>query len=94
MKKALIIIAIVLIPIAIYIGIILYVSYQLNNVPKPLNQAIKDIKSPSFTIDLFNDNTILPTIKTKAQADEEATVISPSDVYNSGYTDPFDFNME
>lgn len=94
MKKALIIIAVIFIPIAIYIGILLYVNYQLNNVPKPIDQAIKDIQKPSFTIDLFEDTTTLPTIKTRAQAEEEKTELSPSDIYASGYYEPFEYTME
>ena len=95
MKKAIIILLVILIPLVIYVGIMLYVANQLNNVPKPLNQALQDIKKPSYTIDLFQDKTPLPIIKTKAQADEESiTDITASDVYNSGYTDSFDYTME
>lgn len=94
MKKALIIIAVVLVPILIYVGIVLYVAYQLNNVPKPYSQALIDIQKPSFTIDWFDKEETLPTIKTAEQAEEEFTEITASDIYNSGYYEPFDYTME
>jgi hypothetical protein len=94
MKKALIIIAVVLVPILIYIGIVLYVAYQLNYVPKPYSQALIDVQKPSFTIDWFDDESPLPTITTTAQAEEDGSEITVSDVYNSGYSEPFDYTME
>jgi flagellar basal body-associated protein FliL len=93
MKKALIIIAVVLVPILIYLGIVLYVAYQLNNVPKPYSQAIIDIQKPSFTIDWFDKDEPLPTIKTAAQAEEEMNGFTASDLYNAGYYEPIEYPM-
>ena len=73
MKKLVLILAIVvLVLLAIYVGANIYTSNKLNNVPKPLAQALDDIKTPAFTIDVFPDNTVLPTIKTTVQADLDA----------------------
>ena len=69
MKKALIIIAVILVPLTIYLGILLYVANRLNNVPKPIEQALLDIKTPSYTVDLFDDDTELPQIGTSVQDD-------------------------
>lgn len=94
MKKALTIIAVMLIPILIYIGIVLYVAYQLNNVPKPIDQAMKDIKNPSYTIDWFDkDDEPLPTITTAAQAEEEINGFTAAETYNSGYYEPIEYPM-
>lgn len=71
MKKALIIIGLVVVPLAIYLGIILYVMHLQNNIDKPIHQAIQDIKNPDFTIDIFDDNTPLQPIKTAAQTEAE-----------------------
>lgn len=71
MKKGLIVIAVILVPLIIYVGILLYVANKLNNVPKPLTQAVADIQAPSFTIDLFDDNEPLAKVKTTVQDDLE-----------------------
>lgn len=97
MKKWVTILVIVMVvSLSIYLGKRLYSNHLINNVASSVNDALVATQTPSFTIDLFEDNTEHSTIKTTVQDDLEkldpATIEQLMSQYTaSAYNDFNDF---